>query len=311
MNGRAESANSTNLGLGQAPLPLDQDAPLVVAVVVNWNLASQTRDCIRSLLASEYPGLRVLLVDNGSTDGSVEGLRESFPTFDILALPQNRGFAAGTNAGIQWAATAGAGAVLLVNNDAIVAPDMVSKLVAATNPVVGVVMPRIDVWSTDRLWHAGARRQGINPLPRPLLDRDLALGEPVAIDYAVGCVLLIRQIVIDRVGMLDERYFMYYEDLDFSERVRAAGFQIAVVPHARAWHRVGSSLRHDGPRRAYLITRYRTVWCRSQSPRPSAAAWWLSLAYRTGGYLAHALRTRDGDLARAVLTGLKDGLAPN
>jgi GT2 family glycosyltransferase len=198
--------------------------------------------------------------------------------------------------------------VLLVNNDAVVAPDAVAKLVAATDTQVGVVMPRIDVWSTSQLWHAGARRRGINPLPQPLRVPDLAHRQPVPIDFAVGCVLLVRRRVFERVGLFDERYFMYYEDLDFSTRVRAAGFGLAVVPTARAWHHVGSSLLYDSPRRTYLITRYRAVWCRAQTPSVSAVAWWLSLAYRTGGYLLHAGRKRNGDLARAVLTGLRDGL---
>jgi GT2 family glycosyltransferase len=276
-------------------------------VVVNWNLPSQTRDCVSSLLASDYPSLRVLLVDNGSTDGSLEILREAFPSLDVLALAQNRGFAAGTNAGIEWAVASGADAVLLVNNDAVVAPDMVSKLVAASSPLVGVVMPRIDVWSTKQLWHAGARRRGMYPLPRPLLSRDLVHGEPATIDYAVGCVLLVRRVVLERVGRLDQRYFMYYEDLDFSDRVRAAGFRIAVVPYARAWHHVGSSLRNDEPHRIYLITRSRTVWCRARPPSVAAVAWWLSLAYHLGGDLLYTIRTRNGDVARAALTGLRDG----
>jgi GT2 family glycosyltransferase len=250
----------------------------------------------------------MLLVDNGSTDGSLEIVCEAFPSVDVLALPQNRGFAAGTNAGIRSAMAAGADAVLLVNNDAIVAPDTVSKLVAATNPLVGVVMPRIDLWSTKQLWHAGARRQGISPLPRAVRSRDLTTGEPMAIDYAVGCVLLVRRQVFDRVGLFDERYFMYYEDLDFSTRVRASGFELAVVPTARAWHHVGASLPFVSPRHTYLVTRYRAVWCRAQTPSLSAVAWWLSLAYRTGTYLLHAGRTLNREQAHAVLTGLRDGL---
>lgn len=282
--------------------------PRVVAIVLNWNLPAETRSCVEQLRASGYPDLKVIIVDNGSTDGSPERLRAWFPDVEILALGKNRGFAAGNNVGVRRALALGADWILLVNNDAVLAPDALQRLIDAASPGVGLAMPRIDALPSGRLWNAGARLRGLNPLPRPLREADLAAGKPLRIDFAVGCVLLIRRDVVETIGLLDERYFMYYEDLDFCARARAAGFRIIVVPSARAGHYVGASLKKDSPRRTYLLARYRTLWTRSQAPGLGALAWWGTLVIAALRGIASAILDRDRASFDAVIQGLRDGL---
>jgi GT2 family glycosyltransferase len=282
-------------------------SPLVVAVVLNWNLGEVTVRCVERLRSSTYPRLQVVVVDNGSSDGSVEQLRATFSDVDVVAISENRGYAEGVNVGIRHALALGAEWVLLVNNDAEVAPGAITKLVAAAGSTIGLVTPRIDALPSGRLWHAGARTSRLTLLPYELGPAELAKGRTLCVDYATGCVLLIHRQVFERIGLFDERYFMYYEDLGFSTRARAAGFPILVVPETLAWHHVGGSLKKDPPRRTRLQYRHRVIWCRSQPPGLAALAWWLSLLYATERDLVIALLRGDAARARAIVDGLRDG----
>jgi GT2 family glycosyltransferase len=302
-DGIAGQDSATTKGVDRQPQP----SPRVVAVVLNWNLPADTCACVRSLLASDYPNLSVVVVDNGSSDDSVGILRREWPDLPLVRLPDNLGYAGGNNAGIRQALESGAEYVLLVNNDAFLARDAIDKLVDATNNHVGVAVPRIDVRSTGDLWNAGARRGRIVPLPRLVEERDLAAGQPLSLDFAVGCVLLVRRDVFESVGLLDQRYFAYYEDLDFSSRVRAAGFAIVAIPGARAWHEVGASTRHDTPRRTYLQLRSRTLWCLRQPFGLAGILWWLTLAGHAVRYASLGIRTGERRHAIETLRGLRDG----
>lgn len=287
-------------------MSLSGQAPAVVAVVLNWNLPEETISCIRNLQESDIPNLEIVVVDNGSTDGSVDRLRREFPKLDVVSLSTNLGFAAGSNVGIRYALAHGTPWILLVNNDAVLAPDAIRRLIAAAEPG-SAAMPRIDALPSRRLWHAGARAHKLTGLPVAVSERDLAAGEVVDLDYVVGCVLLIHRDLVARVGLFDEKYFMYYEDLDFSLRARTAGCRLLLVPGARAWHKVGASLENDRGRRAYLLTRQKTLWCRGRSLGIAAIAWWLSLAAGVLRRVAVATFERRLDEVGLVLRGLRDG----
>lgn len=280
----------------------------ITAVIVNWNLPNDTIACVRHLRNSISRIHEIVVVDNGSRDDSVQRLHDAFPDLEVLSLPENRGFAAGSNAGIRRALETEADWILLVNNDAVLAVDTVSQLVAAGETERALVMPRIDVLPAGRLWHAGARNRRWVPLPSRLTERDIDQGQIQDIDYVVGCVLLVHREVFERIGLFDETYFMYYEDLDFSIRARRAGYHLLVVPSALAWHRIGASLNDAEGRRAYLQTRQKTIWCRAQPFGVAALAWWASLALRvvwlTGRTLSHGKFCETLLPLRAVYDGL-------
>ncbi len=225
----------------------DAGPPLVWALVVNWNGREMTLECIESLQRSTYANQRILIVDNASTDGSVAAIRSRYPDVDILPLPDNRRFAGGTNAGIQYALTHGADFVLLLNNDTIVAPGYLEPMVEriCSDGSIGIVAPKILYHSApDTLWYAGGmisfwtgtmKHRGIRE--RDLGQRDDA-GET---DYASGCCLLARRELVNAVGLLDESYFMYTEDADWCMRARRAGYRIVYEPRATIWHRLSVS----------------------------------------------------------------------
>jgi GT2 family glycosyltransferase len=216
-------------------------------VIVNWNGRDVTIDCLRSLAAMEGPPARTLVVDNASTDGSVEVLREMFPDIELITLGRNAGFAGGTNAGIRHALERGAELVVLLNNDTVVDPRSLSYMIDQldADPRCGVVVPKILYTNPPELiWYAGGKISFWTGSMRHIGIREMDRGQydiAGTTEYATGCCLLTTASVLRRVGLLDESYVMYGEDADFSWRVRRAGYTIRYEPRARVWHRLSVS----------------------------------------------------------------------
>ena len=223
------------------------DSPRITVIVVNWNGKDVTLDCLASLQRVHTPSLHVLVVDNGSTDDSVTAIRSQYPAVDVLALQENRRFAGGNNAGIQKAFAEGADFVLLLNNDTVVDPDFLLTLFERfrIGEQCGMVVPKIYYHDApDRLWYAGGeisfwtgtmRHRGIREVDRGQYDAAVETG------YATGCCVLVSRELIARIGQLDESFFIYTEDADWSIRARRAGYRIMYEPRARIWHKLSVS----------------------------------------------------------------------
>ncbi len=214
----------------------------VVIVVLSWNRRDHTLACLESLRDAWFCGAQAIVVDNGSRDGSVEAIRDGFPRLDVIALPENRGFAGGCNVGIRAALGRGARAVLLLNNDTKVAGDFLGWLVQSLNDhpraaaVSGAVLrfdnpDVLDVAYLEIFFgHGLVHRRGVNALPGQGFDVERQ------IDVGVGSCLLMRREALARVGLLDEEYFAYHEEVDWCFRARQAGFEIWYQPLSRIWH---------------------------------------------------------------------------
>jgi hypothetical protein len=220
----------------------------VVVVVLNWNGGRDTVDCLESLAAAELQGASVLVVDNGSRDGSVQEIRGRFPQQRVLLLPENRGYAGGNNAGMEAALEQGAAGVLLLNNDTRVAADFLAPLLAAMNdsPRSGAVASAVfrldrpellDVAYLDVHLHEryAVQLRGVNCLASEGFDRRLQVGA------VPGCSLLLRADALRAVGLFDDAYFAYHEDVDWCLRARAAGWEIFFEPYSRVFHRGSGS----------------------------------------------------------------------
>jgi GT2 family glycosyltransferase len=238
--------------------------PLVYVVVLNWNGWRDTAQCLASLRAGTYPNLHVVVVDNGSTDGAPQHIAPLLqaPWGELIQAGCNLGFTGGANLGLRVALERGADYAFLLNNDATVAPDCIATLVQKAErwPEIGLVGPKI-VWAAEphRIWSAGmsvAWHRSAIESHRNAPDDSRFDGCRV-VQGLSGCALLVKRAVLERAGLLDERYFAYYEDLDWCLRARQAGFRCLYVGAARASH-VGSATSNRGAGRsqAALVNYY-------------------------------------------------------
>jgi hypothetical protein len=226
----------------------DPATPLVWIIIVNWNGKADTLACLASLQKVGHQPRHILVVDNASTDGSVEAIRAQFPEVEVLVNEKNERFARANNQGLQKALAAGADFVLLLNNDTEVAPDFLDHLVAAaeSRPDTGMVAPKIFYQhDPQRIWFAGGRinfwtgriyHLGLRQRDFPAKH---ASAEPV--DFLTGCAILAKRECLEKIGFLDESYYMYAEDVDWCWRARQAGFVCLYQPAAKIWHKVSAS----------------------------------------------------------------------
>jgi GT2 family glycosyltransferase len=242
--------------------------------LLNWNGREDTLRCLDSL--SRVAGAAgVVVVDNGSHDGSVPAIRAAFPDVELLETGANLGYAGGNNAGIRHALERGADWVVLINNDATAAPDAIDAFAAAAarHPGAGILAGKVYFAGTgDRIWWAGQRvglRSGYSGRPRgygrsdgPEFERE----QPT--ERAVGALMAVSRAAIDAVGLLDEALFAYVEDVDWSLRMRRAGFEVIFVPAAHAWHAVGGSTggEYGSTHTLYYGVRNTIVVCERHRP---------------------------------------------
>ncbi len=232
-------------------------------LIVNWNVRDLLRRCLHSILVNLPPGeLEIIVVDNGSTDGSGEMIRAEFPRVHLIANAENRGFTAANNQGL---AVSRGRYVLLLNPDTEVVGDALAAMVAFADahPDVGVVGPQLlnpdgTVQSSRRRFPTLAtalfESTWLQPYaPRRLLGRYYVLDRPddevQDVDWVTGAALMARREAIEQVGPLDEGFFMYSEELDWCRRFREAGWRVVYLPTARMIHHEGKSSEQVLPAR--------------------------------------------------------------
>jgi GT2 family glycosyltransferase len=232
----------------------------LAVIVLNWNGLEDTRALLRTLEHCRAPDgwtVRVMVVDNGSTDGSAAALAHEFPAVQVVALPENLRFAGGNNEGLRRALAAGADAAMLLNNDTEADPQMLERLVLALeqDPTAGAVAPLIFfARPLERIWYAGGTCVPALGLAAHRGLRTDYTGQYRSVEetgYLTGCCLLATREAWEKVGLLDERYYIYAEDADWCLRARAAGYRLLFVPTARLWHKVSSSTGASSPWKIY------------------------------------------------------------
>lgn len=220
-----------------------QDSPKVFISILNWNGLDDTVECLDSIFRMDYPNYVVVVVDNASSDGSPSIIREKYPQVVLIVNKKNHGFAGGNNITLRYAIDQGADYVWLLNNDAIVEINTLSALVEVTekDPSIGLGSPIIKDYN-NRL-KTQFRGSYIDWKRYEIIEPHNNSGE-IARNYQSGrdvCLwgtaLLIKQSVIKRIGYLDEKYFAYMEDFDYSIRALKAGFRNILYPCARIFHK--------------------------------------------------------------------------
>lgn len=217
-------------------------------VVLNFNGMDCLSDCLSSLTRLRYDNKLIIVVDNDSADGSFEAAQKQFPQFDYIRNERNFGFARGMNIGIQRALERGAQWVWILNNDAEAEENSLELLlqVAETQPRAGLLSPYILSRPEGTLWFGKGRvntlRMRVEHITPSQVERHSRYHES---DFLTGCALLIKKEVFDRIGLLNEQYFLYYEDADFSLRAKNAGISLLAVPGARVHHEERSNMSNE------------------------------------------------------------------
>jgi GT2 family glycosyltransferase len=276
--------------------------PKVAIIILNWNGRDDTIRCLDSLAKTDYEPLDILLVDNGSIDDSVAVLRERYPQITMIENPVNLGFCEGNNIGIRRAMATDADYIMLLNNDATLAPDAVRRLVAAgeADPHVGILGPK-----TYSMEHPGViYSTGIAWYPAMGVAEAIGMGEPDRGQFDQSCdrpavgghAFFIKRAVVESIGGLDPDYFAYFEEMDFCMRARAAGFASRYVADAVVWHKGHGS--NAGRLRAYLLQRNQLMFVRKNSNLFQRLAFFTYfLSYRMPKLiLVYLIARRFGDL---------------
>jgi GT2 family glycosyltransferase len=214
--------------------------PLVYIIVLTYRMRDVVRNCIQSLPRLTYPNYRLVIVDNGSDDGTEEMLRDEFPGLPLLHTGSNLGYTGGNNKGIEYAINNGAEYVLILNPDTVVAnPRFIDEMIEYTEarPEIGIAGPRVFLRSSGRvqntvLFPPGLWRNSINWIRYRINPGSLVLSgdEPVETKVLNGVCLLIRTSCLRQIGLFDENIFMYIEDADMDYRAYRHGWQVKYLP---------------------------------------------------------------------------------
>ena len=253
----------------------------IFVVVLNFNGWQNTIECLKSIQKLTLPrniSIEPLVIDNASSNDSIKKIKEEFPKVIVIENQTNLGFSGGSNEGMTYALKNGADFVMLLNNDTIIHPGLAENLLKPfEHDTVAAVVPKIyfekgfefhknrykDSEKGKVIWYAGGKIDWNNLLGKNIGVDEVDRGQfdiRMETEVATGCCVMIRADLLQKIGLFDDRYFLYYEDADFSQRIRSAGFKIIYEPKAIVWHKnaessgVGSDL-HD-----YYISRNRLLF---------------------------------------------------
>jgi GT2 family glycosyltransferase len=331
------------------------DRPRVYAIIVNYKGWGDTIECLESLMRSDYPNLRTIVCDNGSTDPSLDRIRgwasgaiaaastpnvgsteppsipkpvslrsygraefESLDTLPddarvhLVACGTNLGFAGANNVGLRLVQRQRAAFALLLNNDAIIAPTAISRMVAAARASdgIGAVGATIlEYQNPDRVEMLGGARlsrvHGMTTAAHAGLSRDAARPAAPGFDFITGCCVLLPRQTLDAVGLMDERYFLYGEDADWCLRIASAGLRLTYSADAEVWHKGGASVVHASALHDYYDVRGRLMLIHKHFP------WMVPLAFLHSTVFCVLPKLARGEWGRfgATVRGCRDFLA--
>jgi len=259
----------------------------VFIIILNWNGKEFILECLDSLKKLQITNykLQIIVVDNASTDGSVEEIEKRYKDIKILRNKENLGFAEGNNVGIRYVLKNGADYVLILNSDTIIDENLIVQLIKVTkkDPKIGILGPKIYFapgfefhkkrYKPEEkgkvIWYAGgkidwnnvlASHRGVDEVDKGQYDKVEETG------FVSGCCLFVKREVFEKIGLFDPKYFLYLEDNDFCQRAKRAGFKVIYAPGGKLWHLNAGSSRVGGPLHDYYLTRNRLLFGMRYAP---------------------------------------------
>lgn len=240
----------------------------VGVIILNYKVKDKVLTCLSSVKKSDYKNLMVYIVDNNSED-SLEKELVKFKDINFLQTGANLGYSGGNNFGIKQALKDGADLILILNPDTKLDKSCISDLVKGMDEYkAGIASPKIYFADKKTLWYAGGVFDDLNilGLHQGVDEQDVGqYNQPKEIEYATGAAVLIKREVFEKIGYFDERFFLYYEDSDFSYRARKAKFKIYFIPEAIVYHENAQSTKLGSGLQDYFITRNRLLYASKYS----------------------------------------------
>lgn len=231
----------------------------VAVILVNWNAVDVTLDCIESIQRARHPEVSIIVVDNGSSDDSAEKIKKRYSSVVLIQNHENRGFCAANNQAISYALRNGFEVIVILNNDTIVERNFFhNSLSRMSEANADVLAPAIYFAEhPTRYWFVLGRANLWSGLfSNPFHKKEEGMVGPMdSTEFAVGCCFLAKSEVFRNIGGFDENLFMYFEDIDWSLRVRQAGFEILLEPKAKVYHWVSFSGNKAAKLRRFYMTR--------------------------------------------------------
>ena len=289
----------------------------VSIIILNWNGWRHTRACLESLLKGGFPESDIIIVDNASIDGSRANIKRSFTSVQLIENKVNEGFTGGNNIGIHYALARGYEYILLLNNDTIVSPGFWQLLVeemkkcnnlAAIQPIIYCMEPAYKVWNAGGNYHNWLGYSKTNLRARDKI--------PYSTEWITGCSIMVKAAILEKVGLFDNSYFAYFEDVDWSLRMKKQGYELKVHPQAIIYHEAGAASKSEGagpngalnPKVHFLNVRNQIFQLRKYCRKPKN---WLAWPFHFTKFCLFILyflvkgRRRKG---KAVINGILEGL---
>jgi GT2 family glycosyltransferase len=229
-------------------------------IILNWNGKKWTEDCIKSLNRQTLKNFEIIVVDNASSDGSVEYLKKKFPKIKIIKAKTNLGYAGGNNLGVKKTKK---DFILILNNDTVLDKNFIKEMWNNKNKADILGSKNYYFDKKYLLWSVGSSVNQLTMKASLVGNKQIDKGQwdSFSPEQIVGSAMLINRKVIDKIGFLDEKYFCYYEETEWQTRAKKTGFKISWVPSAILWHKVGLSTGGGRtPTSAYYLTRNRAFY---------------------------------------------------
>ena len=293
-----------------------------VIILVNWNRFEYKHQCLISLKKCSFSSFDIIVVDNGSEDLSVEQLKKEHPEIILINSDVNLGFAGGNNLGIKYALHSAYKYVMLLNNDTFVEPDFMDVLVEYMdeNPKVGLIQPKIfNNNNKSLLWNGGSYFNKLITLAytEGFLSKDKPKYNYIKeVDWVTGCGFLTRCDILRKTGLLEEKFFMYYEDVDLSFRIKNAGHRLMYHPGSVIYHIAGMSNKSKTKQKEgvmnsivhYYIQRNRIWFIKRYVKWPFWVPTFICHASYSLAVMIYLIARGRFKKLNALLRGIKDGL---
>jgi len=250
----------------------------IFVIILNFNGKTDTTECVHSILTSSYPNYTIILVDNNSKDGSPEHLKTAFPHIQLIETGANLGYAGGNNVGIRYALKQEADAILILNNDTILHPNTLEDFVKESHnhpntALGGRVYYHDTPAEMQHFCGVWDKKKGkFRNLPDATFDPET----PREVDFITGCALFIPKTLLEKVGLFEESFFLYYEEIDWCARAKQAGFKLKYVPTPMLWHKESKSFATPRPPQSYFQWRNRLLFMERNLPKSEYRRWILT-----------------------------------